>query len=70
MIVLRKRDIEWAKGFLEPGITTLFGYAIKRNMVFEIDLDVLDLAEVYAVMRQTASKSEIERLWKVKILVV
>lgn len=66
-INIRHDDVEWARGWLEPTITTLLGYVIKRNLSYGIDEYVVDVAEVYAVLRQTYGKRQIERLWNAQI---
>lgn len=64
---LKQRNVEWARQRLEPGIQTLFGYMLKRNLEFGIESNVADPEEVYAVLRQTMGKAEIERMLRCEI---
>jgi hypothetical protein len=67
-IHLRCRNIEWSRIYLNKKITTLFAYIIKRNAEFGIESTCYDLEEEYAVLRNTMSKYDIERAYRVKLI--
>jgi len=66
---LRRSDIEFARQYLEPGMRSVFSYILKRNIEYGIDTCIIDPAEEYAVLRQTMSKHEIERMLNIEIIV-
>lgn len=69
-IVLKKRNIEWARRWLEPGMRSIFSYILKRNSEFNVSTFVVEAEEEYAVWRQSFSKKQIEQIIKREIVIV
>lgn len=69
-VVLRKRNIEWARQWLDPGIRSTFAYILKRNAEFGVDTLYINAEEEYAILRQTMTKFDIQRMLKVDNIIV
>jgi hypothetical protein len=66
IIKIRHRDVEWARQWLSPGIYSVFGYVLKRNAEYGLDTYHIDIPEQYAILRQSFSKHQIERIFGVQ----
>lgn len=69
VVKLRRSDIEWARQFVESKTVSAFAYIMKRNAEYGVDSMRIDPAEEYAVLRNTMSKFDIERMLRIQISV-